>query len=219
MADSLWIWETRRQLFGIIGLEDVILAEQGKDESIARAGAPNEAAAESDASLGTYLVDIRKSRGLSQEQVVAQSRIPANYIRMLENSEYSLVSDQLYLLPFVRKYASFLGLDAEEMALRFIQEVQRADTSAARMAEPFEMVTRDLRRGRRSRLFFAIPIAAIVLLIALYTVSRYVHERRTALPHHTAAVTSMINSDGTITTTSTPPAPAKQASPGTLPPG
>ena len=46
---------------------------------------------------------------------------------MIERSDYGLISDQLYLMPFLRRYAAFLDLDGEEVAMRFVREVQRAE--------------------------------------------------------------------------------------------
>ena len=92
------------------------------------------------ATLGTFLVSARERRGISIDEAVKESRIPNHYIRMIENNDYSLISDQLYVLPFVRRYATFLTLDPDEVAMRFIREVQRADsTPAPRSLEPFEM--------------------------------------------------------------------------------
>ena len=39
---------------------------------------------------------------------------------MLEIGDYSAIADALYLLPFLRSYASFLGFDAGALSARFI---------------------------------------------------------------------------------------------------
>ncbi|HLX37387.1 MAG TPA: hypothetical protein VKR29_06275, partial [Candidatus Binataceae bacterium] len=48
--------------------------------------------------------------------------------------------DQLYLLPFLRRYASFVGMEQEEVASRFIRDVQRADMNPGRISEPMVMI-------------------------------------------------------------------------------
>jgi cytoskeletal protein RodZ len=56
---------------------------------------------------------------------------------MMETNDYSEISDQLYLVPFLRRYASFLDLDQEDVAMRFVREVQRADSiPPARLDQP-----------------------------------------------------------------------------------
>ena len=59
--------------------------------------------------------------------MVRETRLPPHYLRMMESNDYSEISDQLYLVPFLRRYAGFLELDQEDVAMRFVREVQRAD--------------------------------------------------------------------------------------------
>jgi cytoskeletal protein RodZ len=118
---------------------------------------------ESEASLGRFLMAAREKRALSRDDVVKQTRIPAHYLGMIESSDYALISDQLYVVPFLRRYAVFLGLDPEEIAMRFVREVQRADNApAARMYEPVVVA-----RKRRSRILPAIMVLVIIGAIAV----------------------------------------------------
>ena len=77
--------------------------------------------------LGLVLSVARERRGIAQDAAIKDTGIPAHYLRMLESNDYSKISDQLYLLPFLRRYAIYLALDPEEIAMRFVREVQRAD--------------------------------------------------------------------------------------------
>jgi cytoskeleton protein RodZ len=123
--------------------------------------------ADSEPNLGTTLVAARGKRGLSRAEVVAQTRIPAHYLQMMESSDYGLISDQLYLLPFLRRYAAFLGLDGEEVAMRFVREVQRAEGAPpARMSEPLTLAENKRSHWGRA-LAAAAVLAAIVVLYFL----------------------------------------------------
>lgn len=113
-------------------------------------------------SLGKVIAAARERRGFSQSSVAKDAHIPPYYVRMIENDDYTLISDQLYLLPFLRKYATFVGLDPEEVASRFIRDVQRADVSAARMSEPIPMAGR-----RRKRPWLRVALIAIAVIAAL----------------------------------------------------
>jgi len=93
------------------------------------------AAGDPDQSLGTFLIAARERRGFATDEVVRQTRIPANYLRMMETNDYSEISDQLYLVPFLRRYASFLELDQEDVAMRFVREVQRADPAGLQVGQ------------------------------------------------------------------------------------
>lgn len=116
------------------------------------------------ATLGQSLVAAREKRELSRETVVQQTRIPAHYVRMLEDDDYHQISDQLYLLPFLRRYASFLEIDQDETAMRLLHEVQRTESnpSPVRLDEPVGYVRRHRRRNWTKPILFGGLIAIII---------------------------------------------------------
>jgi cytoskeletal protein RodZ len=127
--------------------------------------------------LGTFLVGARERRGVSRDDAVRETRIPDHYVQMMESNDYSMISDQLYVLPFLRRYATFLALDPEETVMRFVREVQRADNvPPVRSIEPIEMDRP--RAGGRSRSWNrpAIAVAVIAGLLAAWLAeSRFRH--------------------------------------------
>ena len=129
------------------------------------------AAADGDPSLGAHLTTLRGRLGLTREQVVSETHIPLHYLGMMESRDYSLISDQLYLVPFLRRYATFLKIDPEETAMRFVREVQRADSTPVpgRMSEPIEIDSG--RKKKRSWLWIVILAAIIVLVGFVYMVT------------------------------------------------
>ena|SRR5271170_1301792 len=148
-------------------------------------------------SLGGYLTELRGQRSLSREDVVGQTRIPMHYILMMENDDFSMIADQLYLMPFLRRYATFLALDPDEIATRFIHEVQRSESSGVRMSEPIVSA-----RDRRDNRWRTLAIWLAVVLIVVSAVALFSHERHRAT--------------GTIETTvpAMPHQPAGNAQPG-----
>ena len=117
-----------------------------------------------DTSLGQFLTEARKSGGYTPEQIAAETHIPAHYIRAIETDDYGLISDQLYLLPFVRRYAAFIGLDPEDVASRFVHDVQKAENTAAKTSEPIPMIIKERKPGGPRYL-----ILVIVLIIGAVT--------------------------------------------------
>ena len=115
-----------------------------------------------DVSLGKLLTEARKNGGFTSEQVATETHIPPHYIRAIETDDYGMISDQLYLLPFLRRYAAFIGLDPEDVASRFVRDVQKAESSAAKASEPIPMITNERKSGG-GRYGFAI---LILLLLA-----------------------------------------------------
>src|SRR6266478_1158151 len=77
--------------------------------------------------LGELMTRTRERTGLSREEVAAETHIPAYYVRMIESDSYDAIPDQLYLLPFFRRYAIFLGLDAQKVVARFIVDFEKAE--------------------------------------------------------------------------------------------
>ena len=115
-------------------------------------------------SLGQFLTAARKSGGYTPEQIAAETHIPPHYIRAIETDDYGLISDQLYLLPFVRRYAAFIGLDPEDVASRFVHDVQKAENTAAKTSEPIPMITKERKSGGGRYL-----VLVIVLIVAAAT--------------------------------------------------
>jgi len=78
--------------------------------------------------LGELMTASREKSGLTREQVAEQTHIPAYYVRMIESDSYDAIPDQLYLLPFFRRYAIFLGLDAQKVVSRFIVDFEKSES-------------------------------------------------------------------------------------------
>jgi len=135
--------------------------------------------ARGDVSLGKLLTEARKNGGFTSEQVAAETHIPPHYIKAIETDDYGMISDQLYLLPFLRRYAAFIGLDPEDVASRFVREVQKAESSAAKASEPIPMITTERRSGEGGRYGFA-----IVVLLILAGLAALLAWKRQALMQH-----------------------------------
>ena len=116
------------------------------------------------ATLGQSLVAAREQRGLSREAVVQQAHIPAHYIQMLEDDDYQRIADQLYLLPFLRRYASFLKIDQDESAMRLLREVQRLESnpSPVHLDDAVGNARRHHQRNWTKPMLFGALIAIII---------------------------------------------------------
>ena len=129
--------------------------------------------------LGKILAEARERRGASQSDASREASIPAYYIRMIEDEDFSAIADQIYLLPFLRRYATFLALDPEAVASRFVSEVQRSDMNATRMSEPIAMIEHGSRQIPRMVL---IGVAALVLLLLGWIGLRHFFGARSGAP-------------------------------------
>jgi cytoskeleton protein RodZ len=154
-------------------------------------------------SLGQLITEARERKGMTRDQVATEAHLPAHYVKMIETDNYDMISDRLYLVPFLRRYATFLGLDAEEIASRFVSNVQHAEANVVRISQEITMVEK--KPGSAGRIAFAVMIVAVVVLLADFAWRRY--------EEHEASVPAPIASPA-----ATAPAPDAQASGETLPP-
>lgn len=74
--------------------------------------------------IGQLLRQAREEKQLSLADVERETKIRIRYLEALEAENFSVLPGTVYMFGFVRSYASFLGLDAEEMVARLKKEYQ-----------------------------------------------------------------------------------------------
>lgn len=110
------------------------------------------------------LQQLREAKGLSLREAEAATRVPVYYLQLLEGKgEARLLSDALYLVPFLRTYALFLGLDPAEATAQFVQSVYAKEDALSELGEqppPPRSAVRPLR--------ILIVIFVIAVLLTLF---------------------------------------------------
>jgi cytoskeleton protein RodZ len=147
--------------------------------------------AESEPSLGHVITEARERKGLTREQVATEAHLPPHYVKMIETDSYDMISDRLYLVPFLRRYATFLGLDAEEIASRFVSNVQHAEANVVRISQELTMVAK--KPGSSRRIVFAVLVGAVVLLLADFA-WRHFEDREASAPAPAESPAAMASS-------------------------
>lgn len=121
--------------------------------------------------IAETLRSAREERGLSLEQAAQQAGIPLQYVRLLEGESNVRVgvSDELYLIPFFRKYAAFMGIDSEGLLPEFLGMVQQIPGEGSP----------PIRLDYRPRwTFLWKPVAVLVTIaVAVFLMLRQGHER------------------------------------------
>ena len=143
---------------------------------------------ESEPSLGHLITESRERKGLTREQVATEAHLPPHYVKMIETDSYDMISDRLYLVPFLRRYATFLGLDAEEIASRFVSNVQHAEANVVRISQEITMVAK--KPGSSRGIVFAVLIVAVVALLAEFAYRRF-EEHEASVPAPVASPAAM----------------------------
>lgn len=77
--------------------------------------------------IAETLRNAREKRSLTLDEAARAAGIPLQYVRLLEGeSDVRIgVSDELYLIPFFRKYASFMAIDPEDLLPEFLGMLQQ----------------------------------------------------------------------------------------------
>ena len=117
------------------------------------------------ASVGEQLREAREARGLSLEDVAAQTRIPRRHLESVEQSDWSKLPAPTYTVGFAKSYASAVGLDRSEIAEQLRAEMGGARTVTSD-AETFE--TADPARTMPKWLVLA-AILAVILIVAAFS--------------------------------------------------
>jgi transcriptional regulator with XRE-family HTH domain len=131
---------------------------------------------EIDQTLGQLMTQTRKHSGLSREQVADRTRIPPYYVKMIESDSYDAIPDQLYLLPFFRRYADFLGLDAKKVVSRFICDFEKAENEVVATPAPTAY-------GKALQKWRQVAAATVIGAILLPCIAWGIGTMRTAYRH------------------------------------
>lgn len=133
--------------------------------------------------IGQRLRQARESKDLSLADVEAKTRIRQRYLNALESGDWNELPNQVAVRGFLRRYATFLGLDPEELLSQFHEKLTPLAPSAAlpeNAASPssdytlidldlYSDTTRRSRLGRRVLSFLLLVISLLILAYLLLT--------------------------------------------------
>ncbi len=120
--------------------------------------------------IGELLRQAREARGHSLEDVEKATRIRVKYLEALESGDLGVLPSATQARGFLRNYAQFLGLEAEEVVARYGEAANKKPflSLAAPHPKPVEATRGErptLARARRLRLLSPdLLIAAVVTL-------------------------------------------------------
>ncbi|MCP9438875.1 MAG: DUF4115 domain-containing protein [Nitrospira sp.] len=120
-------------------------------------------------SVGEFFRQVREAKGLTVDEVSSKTRIRADFVRALEEGNFSKLPDQVFARGFVRSYARSLGLDEEDAIQRFTKS---AGAFYEKQDERERLKLRQIeedrkRRANRKAVGVAIGLAVVVLIVLL----------------------------------------------------
>jgi cytoskeletal protein RodZ len=150
--------------------------------------------------FGASLKQARESKGISLDQIAAETRISTRFLSAIENEEFHLLPGGIFNRGFVRAFAEKVGLDADQAV---------ADYERLAEVRPLEVVSapEPAPARKKDRHLYPIAFGALALVIVIF----YVVTRESG---HTAQTASAPPSAPAATSQ---PAPAPAAAPTTEP--
>jgi cytoskeletal protein RodZ len=119
------------------------------------------------AAFGRWLLQERELRDLSREEVARLTRLAPGVVEALESGDAGRMPPRAYLLGYLRSYATAVGLDPDDLVLRWQEadgQVEEAGPAPSRRVPPR-----------------AVALAALALLLVAALVAYALWPRQRAL--------------------------------------
>lgn len=111
--------------------------------------------------LGSIFKEARAKSNKNLDDAAKETKIAKKYLVAIENEEFDVFPGETYLIGFMRNYAQFLGLDPDEIVLKY------KDYKIQEQPAPIEQLTARPRNTRRYMVLAVIGAAVLVVVIAL----------------------------------------------------
>jgi len=111
--------------------------------------------------VGRLLQEARSARGLTIETAAAASKVSPSFVRLMEEEQFHLIPDPLYIIRFLREYSASLGLNPKQVETQFRRQVSSGRASAPPQAAAYRGSRIDLRR----LLVYVLTAAAVIPVI------------------------------------------------------
>ena len=138
--------------------------------------------------IGSELKNARESLGLTLNEIMDRTMIPKKQLKALEEEKFAVFPGEVYLIGALRKYATELGLDADELLERYKRtkadsnedeeenyERKRSNKHKKRVKAPVKR--KRLKVGR----LIGMVLILLLLLTAFHTLVE-LYERRQSSP-------------------------------------
>lgn len=159
----------------------------------AESSAPSRSSEEIFAEVGQRLRERREMLSLTYEEVERHTRVRDVFLKALEEGALEDLPSPVQTRGILANYASFLDLDVDAILLRFADGLQaryreRAGEKPARSREPMKVNTSlpPLRSFIASDLIFGGGVAIMLVLFAIWGISRVMTMRSATRPQATA---------------------------------
>ncbi len=121
-------------------------------------------------SVGEFFKQVRETKGLTIDEVASKTRIHPDFLRALEEGNYSKLPDQVFAKGFVRSYARSLGLDEDDAMRRFIDSAGMFYDKQVQLERlRLQQVEDDRRKKANRKIVIAAVGVGLLALVLLLT--------------------------------------------------
>jgi hypothetical protein len=123
--------------------------------------------------VGSALRRAREVRGLSLDEAARDTRLRVDQLDALEREEFDVLPGEVYVRASVRTYASYLGLDPDELTGAYARTTDAAESvpPPARLG-PVERMIAASRIRDNQRFLLVAAVSLLLILLALGLLSR-----------------------------------------------
>jgi hypothetical protein len=129
--------------------------------------------------LGPIFKEARAESGKSIDDAVKETKIAKKYLLAIENENFDIFPGETYLIGFIRNYSQFLGLDPDEMVLKY------KDYKIQEQPAPIEQLTAKSSTQKRFILIgiiFIIIVSSVVYILLTADRSKKVKVKEEKVP-------------------------------------
>ena len=130
--------------------------------------------------LGPIFKEARVESGKTLDDAVKETKIAKKYLLAIENENFDIFPGETYLIGFIRNYSQFLGLDPDEMVLKY------RDYKIQEQPAPIEQLTAKnstLKRFILIGITFVIIVSSVLYILLTRDRSKKVKIKEEKVPH------------------------------------
>lgn len=122
--------------------------------------------------IGKILKQTRENKKLTLDEISKETHILTRYLNAIEEGNYSIVPDRIYVIGIIRKYADYLGLDGSQMVKTFVDSINSAPRSQVQKKEKLP------RHSMNINLRPFITVLTVAVLIGVFVIVIYMNPYR-----------------------------------------
>ncbi|MCH8871222.1 helix-turn-helix domain-containing protein, partial [candidate division KSB1 bacterium] len=118
--------------------------------------------------IGNILKENRKEQGKTLEEINEQTRITFEHLKLLEKNDFTFLPET-YVKSFIKNYALTLGLDADDLVVRYTQNQEEKRRLKEELESRVEIETGPSSSTQKA-IEWALGVGVFILLISLIIV-------------------------------------------------